>query len=57
MNKADLEFNKNEDQMKQFISQLRAREKKARQGGGDCRAAALRDEVGKRDDPLAAARA
>lgn len=34
MAKTDLEFNKNEDQMKQLISQLRSKEKKARLGGG-----------------------
>jgi acetyl-CoA carboxylase carboxyltransferase component len=35
MTKADLEFNKNEDQMKQLIFQLHSREKKIRQGGGE----------------------
>lgn len=35
MTKTDLEFNKNEDQMKQLISQLRSREKKVRLGGGE----------------------
>src|SRR5687768_685925 len=35
MTKTDLEFNKNEDQMKQLIFQLRSREKKTRLGGGE----------------------
>lgn len=35
MTKADLEFNKNEDQMKQLIFQLHSKEKKTRQGGGE----------------------
>ena len=35
MNKTDLEFNKNEDQMKQLVSRLRAKEKKMRLGGGE----------------------
>lgn len=34
-NNIDLEFNKNEDQFKQLISQLRNREKKTRLGGGE----------------------
>jgi 3-methylcrotonyl-CoA carboxylase beta subunit len=33
--KADLEFNKNEDQLKQLIFQLRSKEKKVRLGGGE----------------------
>lgn len=35
MTKTDLEFNKSEDQMKQLIFQLHAKEKKARLGGGE----------------------
>lgn len=35
MTKSDLDFNKNEDQLKQLISQLRSKEKKARLGGGE----------------------
>lgn len=35
MTNTNLEFNKNEDQMRQFISQLRTKEKKARLGGGE----------------------
>lgn len=35
MTKADLEFNKNEDRMKQLIFQLHSREKKTRLGGGE----------------------
>jgi acetyl-CoA carboxylase carboxyltransferase component len=35
MTKTDLEFNKNEDKMKQLIVQLHAKEKKLRLGGGE----------------------
>lgn len=35
MTKTDLEFNKNEDQMKQLIFQLHSKEKKTRLGGGE----------------------
>ena len=35
MKKTDLEFNKNEDQMKQLIFQLHAKENKTRLGGGE----------------------
>lgn len=35
MTKAELELNKNEDLMKQLISQLRSKEKKTRLGGGE----------------------
>lgn len=35
MTKTDLEFNKNEDQLKQLVFQLRSREKKTRLGGGE----------------------
>ncbi|MEX2231450.1 MAG: acyl-CoA carboxylase subunit beta [Cyclobacteriaceae bacterium] len=35
MTKTDLDFNKNEDQMKQLISRLRSKEKKTRLGGGE----------------------
>jgi 3-methylcrotonyl-CoA carboxylase beta subunit len=35
MTKTELEFNKNEDQMKQLIFQLRTKEKKTRLGGGE----------------------
>ena len=35
MAKTELEFNKNEDQMKQLISQLRSKEKSTRLGGGE----------------------
>jgi 3-methylcrotonyl-CoA carboxylase beta subunit len=35
MTKTDLEFNKNEDQLKQLIFQLRSKEKKIRLGGGE----------------------
>ena len=35
MTKTDLEFNKNEDLMKQLIFQLRSKEKKTRLGGGE----------------------
>ena len=35
MSNNDLEFNKNEDQFKQVVSQLRIREKKTRAGGGE----------------------
>lgn len=35
MTKTDLEFNKNEDQLKQLIFQLRSKEKKMRLGGGE----------------------
>lgn len=35
MSKIDLEFNKNEDQFKQLVYQLHAKEKKTRLGGGD----------------------
>ena len=35
MTKKDLEFNKNEDQMKQLIFQLHSKEKKIRLGGGE----------------------
>src|SRR3954470_1302251 len=35
MVKTDLEFNKNEDQFKQLVFQLRTKEKKTRLGGGE----------------------
>lgn len=35
MTKTELEFNKNEDQMRQLIFQLRSKEKKTRLGGGE----------------------
>ena len=35
MTKTDLEFNKNEDQLKQLLFQLRSREKKIKLGGGE----------------------
>jgi 3-methylcrotonyl-CoA carboxylase beta subunit len=35
MSKSDLEFNKNEDQFKQLVHQLRTREKKTKAGGGE----------------------
>ncbi len=35
MTKADLEFNKNEDQMRQLVFQLHTKEKKTRLGGGE----------------------
>lgn len=35
MTKTELEFNKNEDQMKLLISQLRTKEKKTKSGGGE----------------------
>src|SRR5690606_31839151 len=35
MKQADLEFNRNEDQMKQLIFQLHSREKKIKTGGGE----------------------
>lgn len=35
MAKTDLDYNKNEDQMKQLIAQLRSKEKTARLGGGE----------------------
>jgi acetyl-CoA carboxylase carboxyltransferase component len=35
MTKSDLEFNKNEDQLKQLIFQLHSKEKKTRLGGGE----------------------
>jgi 3-methylcrotonyl-CoA carboxylase beta subunit len=33
--KIDLEFNKNEDQLKQLIFQLHSKEKKTKLGGGE----------------------
>jgi 3-methylcrotonyl-CoA carboxylase beta subunit len=35
MTKTDLEFNKNEDHLKQLIFQLHSKEKKLRLGGGE----------------------
>lgn len=35
MSKTDLEFNKNEDQFKQLVFQLRSKEKKVKAGGGE----------------------
>jgi 3-methylcrotonyl-CoA carboxylase beta subunit len=35
MSKTDLEFNKNEDQFKQLVFQLRTKEKKVKAGGGE----------------------
>src|SRR5688572_23630111 len=35
MSKIDLEFNKNEDQLRQLVSQLRGKEKKIKAGGGE----------------------
>ena len=35
MSKNDLEFNKNEDQFKQLVFQLRTKEKKIKAGGGE----------------------